>query len=470
MNKYAFIKIIVICFFAFSSAVQITGCATIVPPSGGPKDSIPPYLIAAKPHDSSLNIQPKELLITFNEFIVSSAIQENLVVSPSLKNVPLVDARLNMLKVRIIDSLQPNTTYSFEFGNAIKDVNEGNVATNFTYVFSTGDHLDTGVLKGTVTIAETGKVDSTLIVILQPVKKDSAIFKEKPLYYTRINGKGIFTFHFLPSATYNLFVLPNDYTKKYDDSTKLFAFVNEPVVIQPNSDSIQLYVFQGAKKIEKKKTANNKNANKLSIGLKYLKNFEGNEQDLLKTLNLIFETPIHLNDSFPILLCDTFNKKLAGYTIRIDSTHPETLIIDYPWKSQTKLHLILPKASIKDSLNNTLSKTDTLKFITKSEAAYGGCTIRIIGFDEKLNQVLQLVQDDKVKFSYTITNRPINIKQLPPGEYVLKLLNDTNKNGIWDTGSYYGKPKKQPEKVKLLATPLMIKANWENELVLNINK
>jgi hypothetical protein len=470
MNKYTFLKIIVFCFFAFSSAVQITGCANIVPPSGGPKDSLPPYLVAAKPHDSSLNIQPKELLMTFNEFIVSSSVQENLVVSPSLKNVPLVDARLNMLKVRIIDSLQPNTTYSFEFGNAIKDVNEGNVATNFTYVFSTGDHLDTGILKGTVTMAETGKVDTTLIVILQPVEKDSAIFKDRPLYYTRINGKGIFTFHFLPSATYNLFVLPNDYTKKYDDSTKLFAFVNEPVAIQPHSDSIHLFVFQGAKKLEKKKNANNKNANKVSTGLKYSKSFEGNEQDLLKTLNLTFETPIHLNDSFPILLCDTFNKKLESYTARIDSLHPETLVIDYPWKSQTKLHLILPKASIKDSLNNTLSKTDTLKFITKSEAAYGASTIRIIGNDEKLNQVLQLVQEDKVKFSYRITSSSINIKQLPPGEYVLKLLNDTNSNGIWDTGSYYGKPKKQPEKVKLLTTPLMIKANWENELILNINK
>jgi hypothetical protein len=67
MNKYTFLKIIVFCFFAFSSAVQITGCANIVPPSGGPKDSLPPYLVAAKPHDSSLNIQPKELLMTFND-------------------------------------------------------------------------------------------------------------------------------------------------------------------------------------------------------------------------------------------------------------------------------------------------------------------------------------------------------------------------------------------------------------------
>jgi len=469
MNKSAFIKIVLVVGFAFSVAMQITGCANIVPPLGGPRDSLPPYLVVAKPHDSSLNIQPKEILIAFNEYIVSSSIQENLIVSPSLKNVPLVYAKLNTLKVKIIDTLKPNTTYSLEFGNAIKDVNEGNIAAHFTYVFSTGNHLDTGLLKGTVHMAETGKVDTTLLVILQPVEKDSAIFKEKPLYYTKINGKGKFTFHFLPPNTYNLFVLPNDFTKRYDDSTKLFAFANEPITIQPQVDSMRLYVFQGAKKPERKKTVS-KSVNKASVALKYSKNLDGSEQDLLKKMNLIFETPIHLNDSFPIILCDTFNNKIEGYTTQIDSAHPEIIVIDYPWKSATKYHLIIPKASIKDSLNNQLSKTDTLKFITKSEADYGACIIRINGMDEKLNQVLQLTQEDKVKFSYPISKNTIVIEKLPPGDYTLRLLNDNNNNGEWDTGSYYGKAKKQPEIVQILSSTLNIKANWENELILTINK
>ena len=471
MNKWIFLKVLALGFFAFSTAIQITGCANIVPPGGGPKDSLPPYLVAAKPHDSSLNIQPKEILIAFNEFIASSSIQENLVVSPSLKMVPLVDAKLNMLKVRIMDTLLPNTTYSFEFGNSIKDVNEGNIAKNFTYVFSTGDHLDTGKLSGSVTLAETGKIDTTLIVVLQAAEKDSAIFKEKPLYYTRIDGKGKFAFHFLPYKTYQAFVLPNDYTKKYDDSTKLFAFANEPIAIQPITDSIHLYVFQGAKKMEKKRAnSGNKAATKMGAILKYTRNLDGSEQDLLKTLNLSFETPVHLNDSFPIILCDTLNMQLEGYQIYIDSAHPETVVIDYPWTAQTKFHLIVPKSSIKDSLNNTLIKTDTLAFITKSEAAYGACIIRFNGFNEKLNQVLLLTQDDKVKFSYPITKNTLNIQKLPPGDYHLKLLNDRNQNGVWDTGSYYGKAKQQPEIVQLLATPLSIKGNWENELILIINK
>jgi hypothetical protein len=242
------------------------------------------------------------------------------------------------------------------------------------------------------------------------------------------------------------------------------------VVIHPHSDSINLFVFQGAKRIEKKKVFNKNNSKKVLNALKYSKNLDGNEQDLLKNLSLTFETPVQLNDSFPIILCDTLNNKLAGYSTRIDSLHPEIIIIDYPWDFQTKFHLILPKESIKDSLNNMLSKADTIKFVTKSESAYGACVIRVNGYDQNLNQVLQLVQDDKIKFSYPITSSVLNIKLLPPGEYVLKLLYDTNKNGIWDTGSYYGKPKKQPEIVKLLSIPLNIRANWENELNLIINK
>ena len=99
-----------------------------------------------------------------------------------------------MLRIRINDTLDKNTTYSVKFGNAIKDVNEGNILKNFTYVFSTGNYLDSGRLSGTVRTAETGVIDSTLIVVLHPTNKDSAIYKDKPLYYAKVDGKGKFEF------------------------------------------------------------------------------------------------------------------------------------------------------------------------------------------------------------------------------------------------------------------------------------
>jgi len=471
MRKFSILKFLVLAGWALSSILQLEGCANIVPPSGGPKDSLPPYLIAARPIDSALGVFPKEILVGFNEYITTTSIQENLIISPTLKNIPLIDARLNSIRIRIADTLLNNTTYSIQFGNAIKDVNEGNILKDFTYVFSTGASLDTGKIYGKVMLAESGKVDSSFVVILQPVDKDSAIYKERPNYYTKLNGKGQFGFNFLPKGTYNIFVLPNDYTKKYDDSTKLFAFLDSAIRIETTKDSLQLYAFQGAKKPEKRKSSIPVKTNKI-VGpvLKYSKDFDGSEQDILHPLHLTFETPIHFNDSFSIVLCDTFNKKLEGASISIDTAHPETIIVAYPWKLATKYRLIIPQASIKDSLNNILVKTDTLAFMTKNEEAYDNAVIRINGFENLKNPILQLSQGDKVKFSYPIVSALLTIKQLPLGEYTLTILLDNNNNGKWDTGAFYGKQKRQPEIVKWFSTPLNIRANWENEISLILNK
>jgi hypothetical protein len=369
--------------------------------------------------------------------------------------------------------LAANTTYRLQFGTAIRDVNEGNIAQNFSYVFSTGNYIDSGRLQGTVHIAETGRVDSTLIVVLHPAGNDTAIFKNRPLYYAKVNGKGKFSFDFLPSTPYQIFVVPNDYVKKYDDSTKLFAFANTAVIANRNKDSIHLQAFQAFQKKEKKKinAQDNKALKRNTATLKYNKNFDGSEQDLLHPLHLIFENPIHLNDSFPILLADTLNKAVENYTVQRDSIANNIVVINYPWQALTKMHLIVPKNAIKDTLNNSLIKSDTIAFITKPLSAYGSCMIRINGFEKFNNPILLLTQDDKIKFSYPITKNLLNIAQLPAGEFQLKILEDINKNGKWDTGKYgFGVPAQQPEIVQFLPYKLNIRADWDNELNIVINK
>ena len=453
-------------------AIQaLMSCANIVPPIGGPRDSIPPYRIFAKPKDSTIQIQPKEIIIAFNEYITLNSIQENLVVSPTLKNTPLVDSKLNSIRVRINDTLSKNTTYSIQFGNAIQDVNEGNIAKNYSYVFSTGDHIDTGRLNGTVNIAETGNIDSTLIVVLHPAGNDTAIFKNKPFYYSKINGKGKFNFDFLPPMKFDLFVIPNDYTKRYDDSTKWFAFTDSSIDIRSQKDSIRLYAFQAFPKREKRKSINKALLKRNTANLKYTKNLEGNELDILNPLKLNFETPIHLIDSFPIILTDTFNKPISNYKIKIDTNFPNTVFIEYPWKTSAAFYLIVPKNAIKDTLNNTLMKTDTLLFKTKPSSYYGSTILRINGYDQYKHPILLLTQDEKINFKFPITQNLLHIPQLPPGDYQIKILVDENNNGKWDTGSYgFGKPNKQPEKVLNTIYKLNIKSDTDNELNINLNK
>ena len=300
---------------------------------------------------------------------------------------------------------------------------------------------------------------------MHPIEKDSAIYKDKPTYYSRINGQGIFEFKFLPARDFNIYIVPNDYSKRYDDSTKLFAFLDRSVAPTKTKDSIQLYAFEAAPKKEKKVAiaGGAKNAKKQSPVLKYSSNLENNEKDILNPLILNFETPIRLNDSFKIQITDTNLVQKEAAVPAINAQNKQQVEIDFPWEADTDYKLVLPQRSIKDSLSNFLVKADTIRFKTKSESSYGTASLRINGFQQFEHPVLLLIQDQKVKFSYPITQNLLRIDLLPPGEYQLKLLSDANQNGRWDTGKFMGK-KLQPELVRNLKLVLNIKSNWDNEM------
>ena len=190
MHKLVFIPFSLILFIGFISVISNTGCANIMPPQGGYKDTIPPLLLKATPGDSSKNFSANHITLTFDEFINLDNPHENLLISPVPKTEPVVEAKLRTVVVRLKDTLEPNTTYTLNFGNAIKDVNEGNPARNFTYIFSTGDTFDSLTLSGKVILAETGRADSTLAVILHKNGDDSAIVNEKPRYATHLDSSG----------------------------------------------------------------------------------------------------------------------------------------------------------------------------------------------------------------------------------------------------------------------------------------
>jgi len=141
MKKFFFYILIILSILKIQ--VLTVGCANIIPPEGGYRDSIPPLLVKASPEDSSKNFKDTRITITFDEFLAQlDNIRENLIVSPVPKTDPEVEVKLRTVIVKLKDSLESNTTYTLNFGNAIKDMNEGNVAKNFTYIFSTGSTFD----------------------------------------------------------------------------------------------------------------------------------------------------------------------------------------------------------------------------------------------------------------------------------------------------------------------------------------
>lgn len=442
----------------------------MIPPSGGLRDSLPPKLFSALPKDSASNVSPKNIILTFDEYVSVQDVQRNLIVSPTLKYEPLVDYKLRNVTLKIKDTLEANTTYSFNFGEAIKDVNEGNIARGFTYVFSTGATVDYHTYKGKVYLAETGKIDSELIVILHNNLADSAITKLKPRYYTHLNGKGEFTFKYLPAGRFNVYVLKNTFTKKYDDSTLVFAFSNQPVEVNENTKPDTLYAYEEvkAKPISPVSSALKlPGTNRDDKRLRYATNFDNGQQDLLSPFILTFNRKIKQFDSTKILLTDSNFVPLKGYTVKRDSTNTK-LVISYSWKELTPFRLLLPKEAIADSAGTGLTKTDTLRFITKKEADYGSLRLRFGNLDLQKNPVLQLVQNGNIVESVVLKEPEFKRKLIIPGSYDLRILFDANRNGVWDTGHFPGK-KRQPEIVRSIAKPLVIRPNWDNEVTIPLN-
>jgi uncharacterized protein (DUF2141 family) len=439
------------------------GCASIVPPVGGPKDTIAPQLLKASPKDSTLNFHNKEIELTFDEYVDLKDIQTNLLFTPTFGTNPEIKARAKTLTIRFRDSLESNTTYVLNFGNAIVDINEGNVLKNFVYTFSTGAALDSLEINGRVLLAETGGIDSTLIVVLHRRLADSAVRTDRPQYVVRLNQNGAFHFRYLPSDTFAVYALGNAaLSKKYQDVKQLFAFSNTPV-IAGKADSILLYAYNETP------TTNNVNPNIPSLPgrtnsandrrLRF--NANSAQQDLLTDYIISFPVPLRNFDSTKIQLTTDSSFNSTSYSVQLDSAKKE-LRFKTAWKENTKYNLVLQKDFAADTSGKQLLKTDTLFFITKKRSDYGNISIRVKNLDASKNPVLQFVQNNQVVFSTSIKSGSFSQQLFPPGEYSFRILYDANGNGKWDPGKFFGE-KRQPEIVKPLEGTKTVKAAWDNE-------
>ena len=462
-----FLPIAILYWMIISSMAP--GCANIIPPTGGPRDSLPPILVQAAPKDSTLQFKGNRIVLTFDEYVqLDNNLTDNLIVSPNPDNPPMLEGKLKTVTIKLKDSLIPNTTYSIDFGKAIKDVNEGNIFRNFVYVFSTGDTIHNAEVRGRVLIAETGEVDSTLIAVLHTNTHDSAVKKLKPVYYTRIDSGGNFRFRFLPVGQYSVFVVPNDFTKKYDDSTKMFAFADSQVYSGTSPVPVMLYAYQQVKPTPRSSGSSSSSQSKSKPAeekMKVLNNLENNQQDLLNHLELTTNKPVPVFDSTRIVLTDTNYIPKKGYTVTRD-TGLKKFLVKYAWPENEPFRLVIGKEAFADSAGVMLPETDTLVFTTRREAQYGSIRIHFNNISMSAYPVLQLVQNNAVAFSVPLTTNEWYAKLFEPGDYNIRILYDTNQNGKWDPGNY--DTRLQPERVQRITRKLSIKANWDNEVDINL--
>lgn len=455
----------------------VSGCAQMIPPTGGPRDSLPPILVAALPKDSTLGFTGKKIVLAFDEYIQVDKPQEEVIISPTPKTQPLIEAKLKEVTITIKDTLEENTTYSVNFGRSLKDLNEGNPYKNFTYLFSTGKYIDSGSLQGRVVVANTGKADSTLTVMLHRNFEDSAVAKERPRYYARLDSSGRFAFKNIAPGEYNVFALKDQGGQRmYLRESDMFAFYDSKIVVGDSATvSPVLYAFVeeedknggkgGGRSSGPAKSTGKSNAAKKEKKLSYTTSLETNQQDLLSDLRITFSDSLVAFDDSKLHFSDTLFKPITGYTLEADTTG-KLITFKYPWKENEAFKLILEKEIASDSAGLQLAKADTISFATKKKSDYGALKVRLVNLDTAQHIVLLFYKGDKLDQAKPVLAKEVNFPLFVPGEYEIRLLYDRNGNGKWDTGSYW--EKRQPENIITIPKKNSIRANWDNEITLEL--
>ena len=222
----------------------------MVTPTGGAKDITPPNVVEAVPENQSINFHGDKIEITFDEFVTLDNANQNVLFSPPLSEKPDIKLKNKTVVIKFKEPLKENTTYTINFGNAVKDFHEGNLFKDYLYSFSTGEVLDTMRVSGKVLDAESKKPVNEIMVgvygrrITNAAKLDSLF--ERPLrmapdFITKTDKEGRFSLCGLPDQEFLVFALNDMNTNLfYDMPNETVAFLDSLV---PACDSLTLYAF-----------------------------------------------------------------------------------------------------------------------------------------------------------------------------------------------------------------------------------
>ena len=416
---------------------SLINCAKKASPTGGPKDTIPPVLISASPKLNTTFFDKEEVKFIFNEYVQLDEIDKQLIISPPLKIGgyklhPTMSAS-KKITLSILDTLLENTTYTFNFGEGIKDYNEGNKMSFFSYTISTGAEIDSLNLKGLIKDAIEMEPDDFISLQLYPIDSsfnDSAIYRKKPFYVTSTLDSTVFEFKNLKAGKYELIAL-KDFSNNYyfDQNVDQIGFLNTPITL-PLDSIIELKIF-------KEKTifswADPFFINNHHIGHGYYGDYENQKFKLLSDVPKSFEYLITKNRE-----TDTLNYWFKG--IKTDS-----LKFEYPINDTIKTELVNFKNPIKDSL---VINQMTIGSIDLTEKFKLSSNLPIISSDSSLVKIRKkdsTLVSSKISIDENYDRVEIDFKLIPNDTYNIQLLPNAIKD-FWgnthDTLNYRVSTKK----------------------------
>ena len=313
------------------SIVVISGCAKRGSPSGGPVDSIPPVLINASPKINSTNFDSKEIRLTFDEFVKLDKVEEQLIISPPIDKssyeVKPLSGVTKKVFLEFIDSLETETTYSINFGNSIKDNNEGNPLTFFSYTFSTGETIDSLYVRGNISDAfdiDTDNYISIHLYRIDSVFNDSIIFNNRPNYVSNTLDSTSYQFKNLKEGKY-LIVAIKDIDNNYffDPFYDKIGFIDS-IITLPQDSIINFKLFK-------------------------------------EETSLIWDKPHFINSE---KIGFGYYGKLDLKNIKIESSIPDSVQYTYTKERESDTLIFWLSKNSFDSLNFNLIEKDTTKLVT----------------------------------------------------------------------------------------------------------
>jgi len=361
--------------------ILLTHCAKIGSLTGGPKDTKPPVMIHAEPPNYSIHFKGQKIEITFDEFIVLDNVNQQLVVSPPVENRVDVRLKTKTILIDLNNELQDSTTYTLNFGDAIKDNNEGNLLNNFEYVFSTGDYLDSLAVYGRLVNAfDLLPSEDPVSILLYDDLSDSAFMKHGPLYVSKTGKEGYFALNNLKSDTFHIFALKDvnsNYT--FDLPNEAIAFLDTSLYLTPaffsriipdtvTTDTLTSVAGDSLlqEKIDSSEVlTKEKYADKILVDLylftednarQYLTDFNRQQPNLLE---FMFNKPV--TDSFRILPIDPSS---SSWYVEEDNPTRDTFKLWVADTSVISMDTVLLRLEymVKDTLGNSVSTLDTLSF------------------------------------------------------------------------------------------------------------
>ncbi len=400
-----FRPLVILSIFILLACIGIR-CAQVAAPVGGEKDEEAPDFVKADPPMGATEVTPKKIRIYFDEFIKLQAIRKNVLFSPPIQGYEVI-RRKRSIEVKIPkDSLKPRTTHTIQFGDAIKDITEGNTTTGFSYVFSTGEHVDSLELKGRVVDAFSRDTVSDASILVYRAK-DSADFRnDRPFYYTQVDGTGQFAFEHLKKGDYELFALKDLNNNLQFDPGEAVAFLKQNLTLKRDTNVGALEMFQ--QKVE--------NAGILKTGNAFKGKFKVTFNHPIDTFRIIkgshkpyywygqgktgkiFYAPTKSDSVGFDLLIDKKEKDIA-YSLR-DGEFLDQLKADTNFSVSLSNRPLAPDSGVWYYANHPLQTvTDSLVRVLKDSVLLEGFNVKIQGKNDNL---LKVSGDFKPDSSYKI--------------------------------------------------------------------